>query len=240
MKEVIILAGGIGSRLKSVVPELPKCLADVAGRPFLAYVLDSLISFQYTHFVFSLGYKSEYIIDFIAQNYPDLHATFAVEDEPLFTGGAIRLSLESCTADDVLIINADTYFGFDLAAFMEMHVQTNADLSIALKYMERFDRYGVVKFDADKNIKSFEEKKFQEFGYINCGYIYIKKHLLLDYPVNFPFSFEKDFLFENIDQLKMKAFVSEGYFIDIGIPEDFKRARVDFHGIDSLLDLNAI
>jgi D-glycero-alpha-D-manno-heptose 1-phosphate guanylyltransferase len=197
MKEVIILAGGIGSRLKSVVPELPKCLADVAGRPFLAYVLDSLISFQYTHFVFSLGYKSEYIIDFIAQNYPDLHATFAVENEPLFTGGAIRLSLESCIADDVLIINADTYFGFDVAAFMEMHVQTNADLSIALKYMERFDRYGVVKFDANKNIKSFEEKKFQEFGYINCGYIYIKKHLLLDYPVNFPFSFEKDFLFEN-------------------------------------------
>lgn len=238
MKEVIILAGGFGTRLKSVVSDLPKCLAEVSEKPFLSYVLDSLINYNYNHFIFSLGYKSEFIIDFIETNYPQLNVTYSIEKDPLFTGGAIRLALEKCREKNVLIINADTYFGFDLNQFLSYHIDQNSDISIALKYMENFDRYGVVKFDDNTNINSFEEKKFQERGYINCGYIIINKNILMNMPLNIPFSFEKDFLFLNLSKLKVLAFVANAYFIDIGIPEDFTKANLDFKGITSLNDLN--
>lgn len=240
MKEVIILAGGFGTRLKSVVSDLPKCLAEVSEKPFLSYVLDSLINYNYTHFVFSLGYKSEFIIDFIETKYPQLNITYSIEKDPLFTGGAIRLALEKCLEQNVLIINADTYFGFDLNNFLNFHIDQNSDISIALKYMENFDRYGVVKFDKNNNINSFDEKKFQETGYINCGYILINKNVLMNMPLNSPFSFEKDFLFLNLSKLKVLAFIANAYFIDIGIPEDFTKANLDFKGITSLNDLNLI
>ena len=106
--------------------------------------------------------------------------------------------------------------------------------------MENFDRYGVVKFDENYVINSFEEKKFQKRGFINCGYIIIKKNVLMDMPLNMPFSFEKDFLFLNLSKLKLLAFVANGYFIDIVIPEDFIKSNLDFKGITSLNDLNSI
>jgi D-glycero-alpha-D-manno-heptose 1-phosphate guanylyltransferase len=240
MKDVIILAGGFGTRLKSVVSDMPKCLAKVSEKPFLSYVLDSLISYNYTHFIFSLGYKSEFIIDFIETNYPQLNVTYSIEKDPLFTGGAIRLALEKCQKQNVLIINADTYFGFDLNKFLNYHIYQNSDISIALKYMVNFDRYGVVKFDENNIINSFDEKKFQESGYINCGYIIINKNVLMNMPLNIPFSFEKDFLFLNLSNLKVLAFVANAYFIDIGIPEDFIKANIDFKSITSLNDLNLI
>lgn len=239
MKEVVILAGGFGTRLKSVVNDLPKCLADVAGKPFLSYLLDSLIDYKYEHFIFSLGYKSQNIIDFVNLEYPNLNVTFSIEKDPLYTGGAIRLALESSKSNNLLIINADTYFGFDLNNFLDSHINQNADISIALKYMEKFDRYGVVKFDNNYNVNSFEEKKYQDSGYINCGYIILKKDVLMTMPLNIPFSFEKDFLFLNLSKLKVLAFTDNSYFIDIGIPEDFVKANIDFEGIRSLIDLNS-
>jgi D-glycero-alpha-D-manno-heptose 1-phosphate guanylyltransferase len=106
--------------------------------------------------------------------------------------------------------------------------------------MENFDRYGVVKFDENNIINSFEEKKFQQCGFINCGYIILKKNVLMNMPLNIPFSFEKDFLFLNLSKLKVLAFVANAYFIDIGIPEDFIKSNLDFKGILSLNDLNSI
>lgn len=240
MKEVIILAGGFGTRLKSVVSDLPKCLAEVSEKPFLSFILDSLINYNYNHFVFSLGYKSECIIDFIETNYPQLNVSYSIENNPLLTGGAIRLALEKCREQNVLIINADTYYGFNLNKFLSFHIDQKSDISIALKYMENFDRYGVVKFDENNKIDSFEEKKFQKSGYINCGYILINKNILMNMPLNIPFSLEKDFLFLNLSKLKVLAFVANAYFIDIGIPEDFIKANIDFKGISSLNDLNLI
>jgi D-glycero-alpha-D-manno-heptose 1-phosphate guanylyltransferase len=238
MKEVIILAGGLGTRLKPVVSDLPKCLADVAGKPFLSYILDSLIDYNYNHYIFSLGYKSKFVVDFLTSHYPQLNFTFSIEKEPLFTGGAIRLALDFCKSDNQLIVNADTYFGIDLNKFLSSHINQNADISIALKYMEKFDRYGVVQFDENMNIHSFEEKKYQDCGYINGGYINIKKSVLMGKALNTPFSFERDFLFLNLSKLKIMAHIANDYFIDIGIPEDFVKANNDFKQINSLKDLN--
>ena len=232
--EVIILAGGFGTRLKSVLKDKPKCLADISGKPFLNYLLDSLIYQGFSHFVFALGYKSEEITNFIKENYPELSVTFSVEKEPLLTGGAIRLAIEKCNKDNILIVNADTYFGINLIDFNKHHIEKKADVTIALKLMENFDRYGSLVFNNEKRITSFEEKVFQKKGFINCGYIIIKKEILAHLPKNKPFSFENDFLSKIVDTKKILAYTSNSYFIDIGVPEDFRKAQNDFKDMQSL------
>jgi D-glycero-alpha-D-manno-heptose 1-phosphate guanylyltransferase len=237
MKEVIILAGGYGTRLKSITNDLPKCLAEVAGKPFICYVIESLLEFDYNHFILSLGYKSNEIKEFILANFPGLNFTFSVENEPLLTGGAIRLSMEYCKTQDILVVNADTLFAFNLNDFHAFYLKSKADISLALKQMQKIDRYGVVNIDDNQVVKSFEEKKYIEKGYINCGYLLIKKNLILQMPINFPFSFETDFLLKNLEKLRITAFIDNAYFIDIGIPEDYNKANIDLEGITSIKEI---
>lgn len=231
MKEVIILAGGFGTRLKSVVNDKPKCLAEVNNKPFISYLIDSLLKYNYNKLIFSLGYLKENMIDYIQSNYPDLNVVFSVEDKPLLTGGAIRLALELVESDSVLILNADTYLGVDLDSLYQHHLKEESDITITLKPMHNFDRYGSVKFDNHHKIYSFEEKKQIDFGYINCGYIYLRKETMLNYLLNTPFSFENDFIKENINKISINAFIDDSYFIDIGIPEDYLKANIDFKKI---------
>ena len=228
MKEVIILAGGFGTRLKSVVNDKPKCLAEVNDKPFISYLIDSLLTFNYSKFIFSLGYLKEHIIEYININYPNLNVIYSVENQPLLTGGAIRLALEHVESESVLILNADTYLGVDLNCLNQYHKKENSDITITLKPMHNFDRYGSVKFNNQNKIYSFEEKKYINFGYINCGYIYLKKEILLKHQINTPFSFENDFIKDKINQIKINAFIDDTYFIDIGIPEDYLKANIDF------------
>ncbi len=231
MKEVIILAGGFGTRLKSVVNDKPKCLAEVNEKPFISYLIDSLLNFNYNKFIFSLGYLKDNVIEYIQINYPNLNVVFSVEDKPLLTGGAIRLALDYVESDSVLILNADTYLGVDLDCLYHYHNKKISDITIALKPMHDFDRYGSVKFDNQNKIYSFDEKTHKDFGYINCGYIYLRKEILLKYLINTPFSFEKDFIKENMNQICINAFIDDSYFIDIGIPEDYLKANIDFKKI---------
>ncbi len=225
---MIILAGGFGTRLKSVVNDKPKCLAEVNGRPFLSYLIESLLKYNYQKFIFSLYYRKEDVIEYVRTCYPDLNVVFSIEDRPLLTGGAIRLALDYIESDSVLILNADTYLGVDLNSLLSYHEGEDADITITLKPMQKFYRYGSVKFDNNNRIYSFEEKKDINFGYINCGYIYLKKKILLSYPINTAFSFEKEFINLKIDQLNICAFIDNSYFIDIGIPEDYLKANMDF------------
>ena len=231
MKEVIILAGGFGTRLKSVVVDKPKCLAEVNQVPFISYLVDSLIQYNFDRFVFSLGYLKDDVIDYINEYYPNLNVIFSVEEKPLLTGGAIRLALEHVVSDSVLILNADTYLGVNLDLLYDYHLNLNSDITMTLKPMKNFDRYGSVKFDNQKKIYSFEEKKYIEFGYINCGYIYLKKEILKCFQINTPFSLENDFINKKINEININAFIDNSYFIDIGIPEDYLKANEDFKKI---------
>lgn len=228
MKEVIILAGGVGSRLKSVIDNMPKCMAEVNQRPFISYILDSLLKYSYNRFIFSLGYLSEDVIKYIKVAYPNIDAVFSIETEPLFTGGAIRLAIEYVESDSVLILNADTFFGLDLDFFFKTHVGRNMDVTLALKPMFNYDRYGSVKFDPQYNVQSFEEKTKCDFGYINCGYVYLRKEVFTKYLVNRPFSFEEDFMKEHLGKIRIGAFVDDSYFVDIGIPEDYQKVKLDY------------
>lgn len=176
--EIIILAGGLGTRLRSVVSEVPKCMAPVAGKPFLWYLLKYLARYDVSKVVLSVGYLREVIYKWIDEVRDDFSFGFdyAVEEEPLGTGGGIKLALSKTLADDVLVLNGDTYFNVDLNVFYEEHHSHSAAVSLALKPMAVFDRYGAVEVDENCVIKAFHEKQYCKAGLINGGVYLINKH----------------------------------------------------------------
>ena len=230
MKEAIILAGGFGTRLRSVVSDLPKCMAPVAGRPFLFYVINYLQSQGVEKFIFSLGYKHEAIEEYLQERFPAISYQTVIEEEPLGTGGAARLACKKATERNVLLANGDTMFKVNIHKLAALHNQNGSACTLALKPMKDFDRYGVVELNNDASIKDFKEKKFYESGYINGGLYAIDTGQFLkeDFPEKF--SFEKDYLEKSVGNgnIKMYGSVQDEYFIDIGIPEDFNRSQSEF------------
>ena len=224
IKECIILAGGLGTRLRSEVADLPKCMAPVAGKPFLHWVIAHLTAQKITSFVFSLGYLHKIIEEYIQLNHPHLKVKFSVENEPLGTGGAIKLALKLCEEENVIIVNGDTLFETNINALWAQHINHNSACTLALKPMQHFERYGAVTINENNIITAFTEKKYMEKGLINGGVYLIKNSF---YKLNLPqkFSFEKDFLEKYLHILTMIGVQDNGYFIDIGIPEDFKKAN---------------
>jgi D-glycero-alpha-D-manno-heptose 1-phosphate guanylyltransferase len=218
----IILAGGLGTRLRSEVPDLPKCMAPVNGQPFLAFVIGYLQKEGIKHFVFSLGYKSDVVIEYINHNYPQLHKTFVVEDEPLGTGGALQLAVSGLQDKHVVIVNGDTLFNVDLKYLCEKHLDLKADCTIALKHLKEFSRYGTVELNEDSTIRAFKEKKYCTEGFINGGVYVLNIHQFLLKAIKPSFSFEKEFLEKYTGILKFYGIKNDHFFIDIGVPEDYK------------------
>lgn len=226
MKEAIILAGGFGTRLQSVVKELPKPMAPVNGRPFLTYILDYLIDYNYSKVVLSVGYLHEKIEDYFGPQYKSLQISYAVENEPLGTGGAIFYALSQCTSENVLILNGDTLFKADLDALQAFHGQHQSALSIILRQVPDTSRYGSVQTDENQRITSFTEKNNSSgTGMINGGIYLINNNFAQKLPLPKKFSFEKDLMEKLYKQEQFFAMPSDGYFIDIGIPEDYARAQ---------------
>ncbi len=226
--ECIILAGGLGTRLRSVIGEQPKCMAEVNEQPFLYYLFSLLAAQGFDHVILSLGYKSEIVIDWAEQNNWGFDLSYAIEQEPLGTGGGIQLALGKATEDDVVVLNGDTMFRVPLGEMMQFHETNSAETTLALKPMHNFERYGVVKIDDGNGITGFEEKQYREEGLINGGVYIINKPLFSKNSFPEKFSFEKDYLELQTGSGKLKGFVSREYFIDIGIPEDYKKAQTDF------------
>jgi D-glycero-alpha-D-manno-heptose 1-phosphate guanylyltransferase len=236
--ECIILAGGLGTRLRDTVPDLPKCMAPVAGRPFLFYVINALRMQGVEKFIFSLGYRHEIIEAYLADQFSRLQYECVIETEPLGTGGAIQLACQKATGKNVLITNGDTLFHVNVAELLSLHLSNDADCTLALKPMENFDRYGVVEIDASNTITSFREKQFYKKGLINGGIYILNKERLAAHHFPEKFSFEKDFLEKQVSTGKLKGLPQDGYFIDIGIPEDYTKAQKDLS--KPPLDLKAI
>jgi D-glycero-alpha-D-manno-heptose 1-phosphate guanylyltransferase len=227
IKECIILAGGLGTRLRSAVPDLPKCMAPVAGKPFLAHVIDYFRNQGIEKFIFSLGYKHEAIEAFLDTTYASYNKQYVIEQEPLGTGGAIQLACRQATEKDVLILNGDTLFSIQLAKQTAFHQQHQAHCTLALKPMQHFDRYGVVELMENGAIKSFKEKQYYENGLINGGIYTLQVAAFLNEGLPEKFSFEKDYLEKLYTARPMYGVVQYEYFIDIGIPEDFAKANRD-------------
>jgi len=226
--EAIILAGGLGTRLRSVVSDLPKCMAPVAGQPFLYYLLKYLGTCHFTHIILSVGYKHEIIEDYISKNNWPFSISYSIENEPLGTGGAIKFAMTKANEDQVLIMNGDTFFEVDLEAYYRFHSQKKADISLALKPLSDFDRYGTVETDKNDKICAFLEKQPCQKGKINGGIYLINRNSSLLNIGKDTFSFETDVLQKCTTNSTIYGFSSSGYFIDIGIPEDFAQANIDF------------
>jgi D-glycero-alpha-D-manno-heptose 1-phosphate guanylyltransferase len=227
MTEAIILAGGLGTRLQQTVPHLPKCMAPINGKPFLSFVIHHLQNQGIEKFIFSLGYKHEYITQFNHENLAKNSFEIVIANEPLGTGGAIQFACTKASTDNVLITNGDTLYKINYRAFHEFHLQTHATCRTCLKPMQNFSRYGAVTINQQNEIIAFHEKIFTPQGYIN-GWVYIlhlPKFLQLRFPEKF--SFEKEFLEKQTNNHELFGFVQDAYFIDIGIPEDYAKAQIE-------------
>ena len=230
MMDAIILAGGLGTRLRSVVSDIPKCMAPVAGKPFLEYLFTYLSKYEVDRVILSVGYLREVIFDWIKENggkFP-FEIDYAVEEEPLGTGGGIRLALQKAKSDSVFILNGDTFFDVDLNAFLLQHADANRPISLALKPMRNFDRYGSVELnEANSEIAAFNEKAFCEQGLINGGVYIINRSTDVFNTLPQKFSFETEVLQPQCLKHQLSGFVNDGYFIDIGIPSDYERVQTE-------------
>ncbi len=223
--ECIVLAGGLGTRLRSVVADKPKCMAPLGAHPFLYYLLQYLHKQGIQHAVLSLGYLSEQVISWCNSIALPLRVSFTVEPEPLGTGGGIINALQAVKGNEIFIVNGDTYFDVNLAAFNNFHQSHQSPLSLALKPMQQFDRYGSIQLDEHQQITRFHEKKFMEEGLINGGIYRTSAGFLQSLSLPEKFSFEKEVLEPGAQAGKLYGFISNTYFIDIGIPEDYEAAK---------------
>jgi len=220
--EAIVLAGGLGTRLKEMVPDLPKPMALVAGKPFMAILLRSLSKRGFTYVVLSLGFMAEKFMDYFGDRYANMKLEYEVEPQPLGTGGAIRKALRKCTTDHVFVFNGDTYLDLEVDE-VEKLWHANQNPIIVLREVSDTARYGNVEIK-DGRIIAFREKGQTGCGLINAGCYVLPREALDDFPKE-KFSLENDYLASVLNKVKFDAFVTRGYFIDIGVPEDFMRAQ---------------
>ena len=230
LNTAIILAGGMGTRLKTIISDLPKPMAPIMNVPFLTYQLNYLKHFGIKKVIFSVGYLSEKIIAHYNQSFENISIEYSIEKNPLGTGGGIRMAMSNLNEDLVLILNGDSFFDLNLEQFYNLHLEQKADFSLALRYVNNSERYGNIEFNSSNQITSFIEKnQLNQSGYINAGvYILSKKLYLQNTKPDINFSIEKDFFEKQLNQLIIKGFEFKDYFIDIGIPEDYLKAQDDF------------
>jgi D-glycero-alpha-D-manno-heptose 1-phosphate guanylyltransferase len=222
--EVVILAGGKGTRLAEVVSDVAKPMAPVKGKPFLYYLFKWLKKYPVEKVILSTGYLSESIEDHFGRSFDGIPIEYVIEEKPLGTGGAIMFALPKTKGNNILIINGDTWFPIDLNKFYSFHTVNNHLFSIALKQMKNFSRYGRVECQADTILK-FNEKKFCSEGLINGGIYLINKQYIDSKQIPAPFSLETEILEKEAGTSHIKGLVFDDVFIDIGIPEDYRRAQ---------------
>ena len=230
LKEAIILAGGFGTRLQIVVNDVPKPMAPVNNEPFLNYIFDYLKHYQIEHVVLSTGYLADKISEYYKDEYQGIKISYTKEETPLGTGGGIRLAMEKCHTKHVLVLNGDSFFDVNVSTHYQNHVSKKSDCTLALRKVDNAARYGTIVLGNEDAIVTFKEKdSIEQAGLINGGVYILNRELYLNKTeANTAFSIEKDFFEKRIMELDIFGFEYTGYFIDIGIPEDYKKVQDDF------------
>lgn len=219
-----ILAGGLGTRLRPVVSNKPKVLAEINGHPFLKYLLDQLDSIGVKKIVVCTGYFGEQVQAKFGKSYGNLKLNYSRESSPLDTAGAIRLALPLLKSDTVMVMNGDSFCDCDFKKFLRFHISKKADVSLLLTKVSDTSRFGRVNINKKGRIVSFEEKGKKGEGWINGGIYLISRSYLLQIPQKRAVSFEKD-LFPNWINRGFYGYQSGGHFIDIGTPQSFAFAK---------------
>jgi len=202
-------------------------MAPVAGKPFLAHLIHYYKTQGISNFIFSLGYKHEYILSFLENESGLRSYDYVIEEEPLGTGGAIKFACSKARDRNVLVLNGDTFFHINLQSLTHVHQTLSADCTLSLKPMQNFDRYGAVELNQNGQVTAFLEKQKFESGLINGGVYALNAEKFLTESLPEKFSFEKDYLEKMIVERRIVGSVQDEYFIDIGIPEDFERAQTE-------------
>lgn len=224
VREAIVLAGGLGTRLRSVVPGLPKVMAPIAGRPFLCYLLDYLAQQGLRRVVLSVGYRSQDIVDTFGDRYGDITIDYAIEEEPLGTGGAIAAALAMAGGPAVFALNGDTFLHLDYQAMARAcRREPPGTMAMALHEVPDTARYGRVK--VNKNRVDGFSSGVRGAGLVSAGVYLIPRSLSKQFPAKARFSFEKEFLEAGVSSVRPLAFVCDGVFIDIGLPEAYREAQ---------------
>jgi D-glycero-alpha-D-manno-heptose 1-phosphate guanylyltransferase len=221
--DAIILAGGLGTRLRGVVADLPKVLSPVNGKPFLDILLHRLNrSGKISKVILAVGYMADKIIEHYRDSRTfNFSIAFSVETELLGTGGAIKKALGYSETDDILVMNGDSYVDVNFEELFAAHRARNAAMTIVVKEAPDAGRYGRVLIDADGRVASFEEKKADRSGgYINAGVYLLNRNLFEGVATERVLSLEKDLLPVFLGG-PVYGFISHGKFIDIGIPETY-------------------
>jgi D-glycero-alpha-D-manno-heptose 1-phosphate guanylyltransferase len=221
VEEAVVLAGGLGTRLRPVVQDTPKPLAPIAGRPFLAYLLKKLRRAGLRRVVLATGHGSAQIETAFDREYEGLAIAYSCESVPLGTGGALWRALARCQGSRVFVLNGDTYFDVDLAAMTKAPA---CDVLVAVRPVVERAPYGSVRVEG-RRIAGFEEKGRIGPGLVNAGTYLVRRDLAERLPRPAPFSFERDVLESQVGRLSIEAYPSDSAFIDIGTPEDFARAQ---------------
>lgn len=221
--QAIILVGGLGTRLKKVVSDVPKPMADVNGRPFLSFIIEKLVRNRINNIILAIGYKGDIIKDYFKNgNRFNCNIEYSVENTQLGTGGAVINARNLITDNDILVMNGDTYFNLNLKDFIDSYHKNNTVFEMALRKIDNANRYGAVEFDGQLNINKFVEKGvMSESSFINGGMYILNKNILDKYDTNVEISMEKCIIPDVLDKYGIKGYLSEDYFIDIGIPEDY-------------------
>ena len=230
--QAILLCGGMGTRLRSVVADRPKPMADICGKPFLQYLLEMLRDKGITEVIFALGYMGEMIEEYFQDGSAfGLKIAYSYEEEPLGTGGAIRNALPKILEEEVLVLNADTYFPMDYQGLLRFHQENDGDFSLATRAVPDISRYGAVRRDAAGRILAWNEKLEDGgqplAGEINGGIYVMKKSLIAEIPEGKQ-SLEQDCVPKWLSEGKrIFGLPFDGYFMDIGIPKDYQQFITD-------------
>lgn len=225
----VILAGGLGTRLRPAVSEVPKCLAEVCGRPFLHYLLYQLADFGLDRVVLSTGYRAAQVQQAVGTEFQRLEIAYSTEDAPLGTGGAVRLAAERAEARRYLVMNGDSYCEFSLTDLLNRHEDSRALMTMTLCRGERAAS-GSVTFNAQHHVTSFSEKSTSGIGFMNAGVYLINRQPILKLPSRKPLSLERDIFPSWIAEGITAYSTEQGRFIDIGTPETLSEAQRFFAG----------
>lgn len=227
----VILAGGLGTRLRSVVPDNPKVLAPVKGRPFISYLLDDLAQAGVKRVVLCTGYRGEQVETELKTTYKGMKLSYSRENFPLGTAGALKNALPLIQNNRLLVMNGDSYLETDLHSLADFHSEKSATCSMALVHIPDTARYGRVELDKNQSVRHFVEKgSGQGPGTINAGVYLFERHVIDRIPPGREVSLERDVLPSLIGD-NFFGFPGKGRFIDIGTPESYQEAELFFSAL---------
>ena len=230
----LILAGGQGTRLRDVVSDRPKVMAEINGKSFLYYLLDQLTELDIERVIISTGYMAEKIEGCVGPTYKNLQIEYSREQKPLGTGGALKLAEKFVDYEHCMVLNGDSYVLFDFLSFWTFHLGRNANITILAKKVENVTRFGTIQFCKKNEIVKFTEKAGTgSWGLINAGVYLIKSSIIKEIPEKTPCSLEQDF-FPSMVGKGLYGFESKGKFIDIGTPESYMEAGEFFNQFSTI------